>query len=281
MVHRSSIRLYACLAAALMMLLVSVPADAQFANRSLEDPATGEAYHIEGSIGFWSPGAEMTIASESLGIPGDTINFRKDLGLTDQRFREMQLVLRPSKKSKFRFQYIPIKYQQTATVSRNITFNGQLYRLGLDVESTLSWKAYRFTYEYDFVSRSRGFGGFLLEAKYTDVAATLDSPSVANSSIHEFARARAPIPAIGGIVRVYVMPNIAITTELSGITVPASVSDRYNAHYADLDIYGTVNFNNNIGFRGGYRSFDVGYLIDKDTGSFVLSGIYFGVVARY
>lgn len=279
MLHRSSIRLYACLAAAL--LLVSAQADAQFARRSVEDPATGEVYHIEGSAGFWSPGAEMVISSESLGIPGDTINFRTDLGLTDQRFREVQLTLRPSKKSKFRFQYIPIKYRQTATVMRDITFNGQLYRVGLPVESSLDWKAYRFTYEYDFVSLNRGFAGLLLEAKYTDVGATLDSPSVANSSIHEFARARAPIPAIGGIVRVYVVPNISITGELSGIKIPDSVSDKYKAHYADLDVYGTLNINRYVGIRAGYRSFDLGYLVEQDTGSFVLDGVYFGVIARY
>ncbi len=38
---------------------------------------------------------------------------------------------------------------------------------------------------------------------------------------------------------------------------------------------------NNIGAQLGYRSFDVGYLVDQDTGSFTLKGLYFGVVARY
>jgi hypothetical protein len=33
--------------------------------------------------------------------------------------------------------------------------------------------------------------------------------------------------------------------------------------------------------KGGYRSFDVGYHVEKDTGAFTLKGIYFGVVARY
>jgi hypothetical protein len=31
----------------------------------------------------------------------------------------------------------------------------------------------------------------------------------------------------------------------------------------------------------GYRSLDVGYLVKTDTGSFVLRGLFFGVVARY
>ena len=56
---------------------------------------------------------------------------------------------------------------------------------------------------------------------------------------------------------------------------------RKNGHYLDVNVYGTLNFTNSIGVQGGYRSVDVGYHVDSDTGSFVLRGIYFGVVARY
>lgn len=272
---RSAIRLYGLLAAAL--LLTASPALAQFRPRPISDPATGENYRIEGSAGFWNPSAAMTISSQSLGIIGTKIDFKQDLGLKDQRFGELHAVLRASRKHKFRFQYIPIKYEQQSTINRDIVFNGQLYRVGLPVNSALDWKAYRFGYEYDFIVKDRGFGGFILDFKYTDVRASLQSPTVS-----EFARAQAPIPALGGIVRVYAVPNIfSITGELTGIKVPDSVSKEFKAHYADLDIYGTVNFTNNIGAQLGYRSFDLGYLVDEDTGSFELRGLYFGVVARY
>jgi hypothetical protein len=33
--------------------------------------------------------------------------------------------------------------------------------------------------------------------------------------------------------------------------------------------------------KGGYRTLDLGYHINDDTGSFVLKGIYFGAVLRY
>ena len=132
-------------------------------------------------------------------------------------------------------------------------------------------------YEYDFI--------------YDRIAASAASsskPSTPTSrrrsrarSSQEFIHAQAPIPAIGGIVRVYVVPNISITGELSGVKIPDSISKEYKAHYVDLDIYGTLNFTNNIGVQVGYRSLDVGYHVETDTGSFVLKGIYFGVVARY
>jgi hypothetical protein len=138
------------------------------------------------------------------------------------------------------------------------------------------WKTYSMGYEFDFVAKKWGYVGFILEAKYTDVKVALDNPIE-----KQFAHARGPIPALGGVARVYVVPNVAITGELTGFKIPDSIDNRYNAHYVDLNIYGTVNFTNNIGVKGGFRSRDVGYLIKADSGSFVLKGIFFGAVLRY
>jgi hypothetical protein len=275
MFNKPSVRLYAAVAA--MLLWTALPAFAQFKPRPTGESATAETYHVEGFIGFWNPGATMTITSESLGIPGNLIDFKQDLGLQDQRFADFGVTLRPARKHKFRFQAIPIQYNNgPINISHDIVFNGQRYRASIPVTSTLDWKAYRFGYEYDFVSLNRGFGGLVLEAKYTDVTATLATPTFS-----EFAHATAPIPAIGGIVRVYVVPNIAITGEVTGLKFPSGVIEDFEAHYADIDIYGTVNFTPNVGAQIGWRSLDIGYLLKRDTGSFVLRGLYFGVVARY
>jgi hypothetical protein len=185
-------------------------------------------------------------------------------------------VLRPSTTSKFRLQFIPIKYTQSAIIRRRIIFNGQRYDVGLPVNSTLSWKAYRLGYEYDFVQTNRGYAGFLVEAKYTDVQVQLDTQITS-----EFARARAPIPALGGIARVYVVPNISITVDISGFKLPEKLIKDSTGHYIDVDVYGTLNFTNNFGAQLGYRSFDVGYVVTHDTGSFKLKGFYLGAVARY
>ncbi len=279
MAQTSILRLFVFLIASLVA--AAAPATAQFQPRPNDDPATGERYHIEAAIGLWNPSTEMEISSEALGIPGTVIDFKKDLGLTDQRFPEFRGVLRPFRKHKLRVQYIPIKFEQQSTLTRDIVFQGQRYRVGLPVNSVLDWKAYRFTYEYDFIYRNRGFAGFLLDAKYTDVFASLRSPIN-----FETIRARAPIPTIGGIARVYVVPNISITGELSGFSIPDAISEEYKAHYADLDIYATLNLTNNIGVQGGYRMFNLGYTIKDDNvttdfGSFVVKGIYFGAVARF
>ena len=276
MMHRTAIRVYVGWYVTLAFVLIAAPARAQFQPRPIGELPTGEQYHAEAAAGFWFPTATMIVSSESLGIVGTTIDFKPDLGLQDKTLPDLRLVLSPSRRHKFRFEFIPIKYESTGTLKRTIIFNGQRYDLGLPVTSLLYWKAYRIAYEFDFISNNRGFAGFVVEAKYTDVTVNL-----ASTVATEFARARAPIPAIGGIGRVYVVSNISVTGEVTGFKLPEDLVVGTHAHYVDFDLYGTVNFTNNIGAQVGYRSLNVGYTADSDTGAFKEKGIFLGVVTRY
>ena len=260
-----------CLAA-----LFATPAHAQYGAQPPSDRATGETYHVEVAGELWRPSPSISITSESLGIIGSKIDFVTDLGIETSTFAQLKVVLRPSTKAKFRFEYTPIKYQAESTLTRNIIFNGILYPVSLPVESELEWKAYRFGFEYDFIYRDRGFVGLVLEAKYTDVQATLRNVIDA-----EFVHARAPIPAVGGIGRAYLAPNISVTGEFTLFKIPEGVSENYNAQFYDFDLYGTVNFTNYVGAQAGYRSFNVFYHIDEDEGDLLLKGFYFGGVVRF
>ena len=261
----------------LSFALSAVPASAQYAPRGTSDRATGENYHVELGGFFWNPTPNMVIQSEALGIIGSRIDLVEDLGLEKTRFTQFKAVLRPGKKHKFRFEFTPIKYEQPqGTLRRNIVFNGITYNVALPVATTLNWRAYRFGYEFDFIYRDRGFLGLVLEAKYTDVEATL-----ANVIDTEFVRARAPIPAVGLIGRVYVAPNISITGEFTGIKLPESIDEDYRAKYFDFDLYGTVNMTDNFGAQLGYRSFDVFYRLDEDECELKIKGFYIGGVVRF
>jgi hypothetical protein len=262
----------------LSFVLLAIPAQAQYAVRGAGDPATGENYRVEIGGYLWNPTPDISIASESLpGIIGDRIDFIDDLGLEKKTFKQLRVTLRLSKKHKLRFEYTPINYEQPdGVLRRNVIFNGILYSASLPVSTELDWNAYRFTYEYDIISRDRGFLGILLEAKYTDVRAEL-----LNFFNNEFVHARAPIPAVGVIGRVYVVPNISITGEFSGFKLPESIDEDYSAKYFDFDLYGTVNFSDHFGAQAGFRSFDVFYRVDQDEGELKLKGLYFGGVVRF
>jgi len=259
---------------------LSMPAmaHAQFAATPFSDPATGERYHLEAAGALWNPSPQLEVASEALGIIGTTINAVTDLGIQQKRMGELRFVLRPALKHKFRINYLPMSYSAVSTVHRDFTFNGVRYGVNLPVTSDLSWKTWLLGYEYDFLYRDRWFVGFVAQLKVTDVQVNLKAPIGT-----DFVHAKAPIPTVGGIARVYVAPNISVTGELVGccFKIPESVSDNYRAHYFDFDLYGTVNFNDYVGAQMGYRSLDLGYIIDRDLGDFNMKGIYFGGVVRY
>ncbi len=121
----------------------------------------------------------------------------------------------------------------------------------------------------------------LLETKYTDITATLTA-NLLGLSRTEFTHARGPIPSIRVIARGYVVPNISITGEFSGFPeIGTTGSSRYGGKYYDFDLYGTVNFTDHLGAQLGYRSLDVLYKVNKDSGTMKLKGLYFGGVARF
>ena len=274
-------RLFAVSVCLVAGLCTAVPAAAQYgAPRAGSDRATGETYHVEVAGTIWNPTPEIVIASEGLGQLGTNVDFVNTLGITKTRFRQFKAVLRPATKHKFRFEYTPITYTAQKSVPVTFVFNGQRFNVGIPVATEVKWKAYRFGYEWDFIYRDRGFAGVVLEAKYTDISATLTASAV---GAQQFTQARAPIPAIGFIGRGYVIPNISITGEFSFFKLPEQAldSDDYSAKYYDFDLYGTVNFNDHLGAQLGYRSFDVFYKVEQDTGSLKLKGLFFGGVARF
>lgn len=282
MIRRASVGLYLILTA--VLAFAAAPASAQFVPRTLNDPATGESYHIEASAGAWNPAAGLVITSTGLGILGTAVDFKKDLGLTDHRFGELHLVLRPATRHKFRLDYIPIKYDKQAhPIVREIIFNGQKYTIGVPVTWQLEWQAYRFAYEYDFIKKNRGFGGLILETKYTKLATSLRTPFQTSG---EGFTLRGPLPSLGGIGRGYITPNISITGEVTGFSIPRSVGESLggSGSYIEYNFYSTVNFTNNVGGQIGYRAIDVAVNVPGNKGgdgSLLLKGLYFGIVARY
>jgi hypothetical protein len=276
-------RLFATILCLFAGLAAAAPAEAQYSPRRTgsSNRATGETYHFEIAGTLWNPTPEIVIKSEALGILGDNIDFVNTLGLPKTTFKQLKLVARPGLKHKFRLEYTPIKYDGQQTIATTFVFNGQRYSVGLPVTSEILWKAYRFGYEYDFVYKDRGFAGLLVEAKYTDITATLTA-TILGVSRTEFTHARGPIPAIGFIARGYVVPNISITGEFSGFPeIGTTGSSRYGGKYYDFDLYGTVNFSDHFGAQAGYRSLDVLYKVDQDSGTMKLKGLYFGGVARF
>jgi hypothetical protein len=274
---KRAIRLYAIGVAVLFQLVLASPAAAQFQPRMANQGALGDNYHIELDAVVWDTSADITVSNTALGLAGTTIDLKNDLGIKDQKFGGFELILRPAVKHKFRVQLVPVHYSAVATPQSPLIFGGQIYPAGAPINSTFHWRAWRFGYEYDFAVSPRGFVGFLLDVKYTDTDASLTSAAAGTRS----ASARAPVPALGGILRVNPASHLAFTAEITGFKWPGGWIWSGSGDFLDIDTYATINFANAFGVQFGYRSFDVSYSLTNDAGSFKLSGPYLGAALRF
>ncbi|MCX6539056.1 MAG: YfaZ family outer membrane protein [Acidobacteria bacterium] len=269
-----------CLVVILVAAVTVSPAYAQYrpmpAPGSASASQKGESYHVEISANLWSPDPVFVVSSDSLGVAGTTINAQGDLGIVKKQIYDIRIVLKPATRHKFRFAYLPLAYTSTAAIDATIYFNGRQYPVNAQIASDLQWKTYRFGYEYDFVSTKSGFFGVVLEAKVTQAQIQLNSV-VGN----EFAKAQAPIPAIGAIGRVYLAPGFSITGEYTYFKLPSSLVKDTIAHYTEYDFYTTFNVTNNLGAQAGYRKINIGVTVTNVHGSAMLSGPYFGGVVRF
>ena len=264
-----------------LLLFVPVQAYAQYGAPDASSSAVGENYHFEVSGNFWNPDLIGAISSEQFGLVGSKIDLATDLGYTKTRFRDLRIVLRPSQKSRFRIQYTPVKYESSTTFRRNIVFNGINFPISVPVETEFEWNVWRLGYEYDFLYKPRGFVGVLFEGRVTRMDARLKTNSpLFNPQYDEFVTARAPLPAIGLVGRVYPLPELAINFEVSGFRMP-DVDPEYQANYFDWDVNGTFNVTNYFGVQVGWRRMTNVLVIERDSGDFKFQGLWFGAAVRY
>lgn len=240
------------------------------------DPPSGEDYNVEFAFVGWRPTPVFTITSESIGILGTQVDVVNDLGIENKLFWEARLVLRPARKHKFRINYLPMRYESDAVVQREFVFNGLRYQAGLPVTTDAMIKTWRVGYEYDFIYRDWGYLGFLADLKYTDVNVELNSPLGL-----EFTKQAAPIPSFGGTARVYFIPSLSLTGEMTFFKVPENLDENYGGRYFDYDFYATMNVNKHFGVQAGFRSVEAFYEVDFDQGELQFKGFYFGGAVRF
>ena len=228
------------------------------------------------SVLFWS--SDPTINIQSGAISGATginepIDFVDEFGIEKKSFPEFRFSV--GRSHKFRFGYVPIKYDAEATIQRTINFRGQTFTVGSPATTEVKWDLWRFGYEWDFVSREKGYFGLVAELKYNKLQASIDSPLLSRTAATE---QNAPVPTVGVAGRGYVHPMVAISGEFTGLKVNSS---EFEAKFTDFDINGSVTFGRHIGVQGGYRAVTVDYVIDDDIGDLQMKGPYVGAVVKF
>ena len=213
---RSAIRLYGVLAAALVLTaspaLGAVPAaDGQRPGHRRE-ATTSKAPPASGARR-----PRCRSPANRSGIPGTHDRFQEGPRPDGPAVRRAPRGAAAGRKHKFRFQYIPIKYEQR----RDHHAGHRLQRPALprrppgQLRARLEGVPLRVRIRLHRQGpRFRRLHPRLQVHRRPGVARKPRSRSP------EFAHARAPIPALGGIVRVLRRPEYSITGELTGIKVP-------------------------------------------------------------
>ncbi len=267
-------RLSTC-AFVLMTLAWAASAEAQF--DAPQPSAPGESYRVEVGFAFWSPNPGLVIRFDAPAGVGSDVDFVEEFGIASKRFREFRVTLKPVRKHKIRFDYVPFKYDAEATIQRTFVFGGQQYTVGAPASTAVTWDLWKFGYEWDFVSGATGFAGLVVDLKYSKVAAEISSPGLGTA----FAEANAAVPGIGGIARGYFTQDFSVTGEFTAFKMPDSLSEELDGKFFDFDLYGTFDLSRNVGVQGGYRSITVDYSYEEDAGALKMKGFYFGGVLRF
>jgi hypothetical protein len=272
-----------CLTIALFTLLTAATADAQF---RVADPASGENFHVELGLMFWSPTPEIMIQTGALAALGTSdIDFVQEFGIENKRFTEFRGVIKTGRKHKFRVSHVAMEYTEQAVLQRTITFGGRTFPVSVPATAHLKWELWRLGYEWDFVAGDRGVVGVVTEIKFNKILAELEATDYGA----EVTDVSAPVPAFGLIIRAYPHRQVSLTAEFGGFKMPGfigrrvtdAVNDDFDAKVFDLDLYGTINFGSHVGVQGGYRAVTASYLVDTDSGDLKMKGLYFGGLVRF
>jgi hypothetical protein len=276
-------RIRTLMPACLALALFASSAEAQF---SAQQTVPGENFHLELAAMFWTPTPGIVLGSDGLAALGPNgVDFVQEFGIENKRFTEFRAVLKGGR-NKLRFSRVPLRYEESALLRRTISFGGQTFNVAAIANANLEWETWTIGYENDFVSRSRGYLGFITELRYNKVTADLSATSL-GQSVASLTEVKAPIPAFGIVARVYPHRNVSITGEITGFKVPGFLADKLfdgdeiDVNIKNVDIYATVSITRFFGIQGGYRSLKADYVVDDDTGDLEMKGPYFGGMVRF
>ena len=271
----------------LLLGLLACPhsATAQLSAAPADFPV-GELYRLELLGSLWPPAEDLTVVSRGSGASAATTGATGDAGAGAPRFTDLRIRLRPSRRQRVHLDYLPIRYPAATTLDRGRPAGDAGLEPGTPATSTLTWRIWRLAYEYDVIHLARGSLGLVAEAAYTDVRVALDGAPGrcgAESAGCEIARFRRPVPAAGGVLRLYPSPVIMLGGEVSLLRMPDWIGDflGYTGEHLAYDVHAALNFIEAFGLQIGYRSRSLRLRTTELDADLKLEGFYAGALLRF
>ena len=223
------------------------------------NPALQDGFTLE--VGAYAPTVKTTarLDSATLGA-GTSISFEDDLGLDDRKIQAAILGrLRLGERWRIEGEYFALNRSGTRVINRTINFGGNIYPIGIVVNSEFDSDIYRLSAGYSFIKSTQAELGVALGLHVTDFTMSLAGANVAKRT----GDALAPLPTIG------LYGSYALTPRwlLSGRVDVFSFSyNDYDGSLVNFVAGVDYRFTRNFGVGLGYRHVD--YDLDVTKSSF-------------
>lgn len=205
-------------------------------------------YRVEGDWWFIHPEGQFGARSTN-----NYINFNQDFHFGDYSTFTGKIDWRLRRKHHIIFVASPVRFSRTATITREIEFQGQTFDAGSQVTAKMKTFDFAPGYQYDLIRRDSGYLGFQINFHLLDTDATLSGIGTVNGQTAQRTASKsllAPLPAFGPVGRFYPLPNS------NRISVEGSATGMYFFGYGNFITARAsvgVGITHRLVVRGGYQ----------------------------
>jgi hypothetical protein len=222
---------------------------------------------------YWFPGFDGTVKVDEGDIAGTKIDFESDLGMGEESYPVIEAFIGAGNHH-LSAAYYKAEYSGTATLTRNIAFNGITFPVSALTASSLEYNAYDVMYWYDIIDLENFLaGGSLGIVGRVEV---FDGDLVIQTTgLNEKVSFTAPIPQLGLNFHVGILADI-LELRLLGTGMAIGGGSVFDG-LAELSLT-PAPF---IDIHGGYRAFIIDADIDDVEFDYNTSGPYVALTLSF
>jgi len=267
----------------IIVTLFALPTVAQVSD-PIRDRRRGMSDRFELHLGGWVKTFDSRTRADSEFGPGTGINIEDLLGLENSR-SDVRLdgSYRFARRHDFVFGFTRFKRQSSVLLDEQVIFEGHIYDVGAEVDTTFATALFKLAYKYSFVNNGKidtgmsfGLSTFRIGLKLAGEARVVDGSG--GGAVTAFATEEedfyAPVPMLGAHVDYTIRPRLFFRSsfELFDLSVQ-DLEARVLDWKTTLDWYPWQHW----GFGVGYDLIDLSYA-DNDPPAFVVDYAFDGLL---
>ena len=240
-------------------------------------PVSSMAFEVGARGYYWFPSLGGNVKVDEGGVIGTTIDFDKDLGIDDENYPSVEAFVGLGSHH-VSLSYTNIDYSGKNTLTKDITFREETYRVGDVVDSSIEYTMIDFHYQYDLLDLENILAGFSLggvfQIKYLEGDVSLKS-TTGHVTVDEKEDFTLPIPMLGLNLHLGILADL-LEARLRGTAIGYSGNTLY-------EVMGDISLTPFpfIDIHGGYRTFVIDIDQDDVVFDYDMSGPYVALTVSF